>query len=202
MSSLPTFTRDGLRSPSGIPDDRIYEANAAAMHFYRSSVDLAAVRTYLRHRQLSVGSEGYLVGYARPGRNRLAHYLDNLGFTRSELLAAGLVVERDPGQIVDRFRDRIVFPLRLPSGVIAGFTGRDVSGRASVKYLNTPETQVFRKSELLYGLAEGLERGSHRPVIVEGPLDALALTGHPAPRSETFSHWRPAVPRSVRVTPV
>lgn len=92
------------------------------------------------------------------------------------LVAAGLVVARDDGKLYDRFRDRIMFPIRDERGRIIGFGGR-VMGDAKPKYLNSPETPVFQKSRELYGLFEALnaERHPSRLVVVEGYLDVISL---------------------------
>ncbi|MBS3964933.1 MAG: DNA primase [Methylomonas sp.] len=98
-------------------------------------------------------------------------------FERSQLIEAGLVVTRDDGRVYDRFRGRLMFPIRDKRRRVVGFGGR-VLDDTLPKYLNSPETPVFSKSQALYGLCELLERQS-RPkqvLVVEGYMDVIALT--------------------------
>jgi DNA primase len=139
-----------------------------------------AALSYLRHR----GIEGshltgrWLLGYAPPGWTRL---LDKLRdhFPDQALLDAGVARRCSRGTLIDTFRDRIIFGIRDHDGCLAGFIGRDLSGALGVpKYLNTLQSPTFDKSRLLYGLHEGLQTGgtAQQPVVVEGPLDVLAIT--------------------------
>ena len=124
----------------------------------------------------------FSVGYAPPGPTSLIRHLTERGATEEELVDAGLARRTDRGHLVDAFKDRLVIPLREPDGIV-GFIGRrnptkDDSEYAGPKYLNTRSTAAFSKSEVLFGLVEASEelRGGAVPVVVEGPLDALAVT--------------------------
>jgi DNA primase len=93
------------------------------------------------------------------------------------LLDAGLVVRREKGEgAYDRFRDRVLVPLRLPSGKVVGFGGRGM-GDETPKYLNSPETAVYRKGKFLFGLdrARNAFKATDEAVLVEGYFDVLAL---------------------------
>ncbi|MEU6040994.1 toprim domain-containing protein [Actinomadura sp. NPDC047616] len=117
------------------------------------------------------------IGYAPPGPRALTCRLRSLGHDDAAILASGLARPGRDGGPYDTFRDRAVFPLRAADGTIAGFIGRARDGAPGPKYLNGPDTALFHKGELLYGLHEArarLARGA-RPVIVEGPLDAIAV---------------------------
>src|SRR5690606_217755 len=98
------------------------------------------------------------------------------GVSKEELVTLGLVIETERGRRYDRVRDRIVFPIKDALGRVVGFSGR-VLGDATPKYLNSPESEVFRKSELLYGLdrARTSIREAGEVVVVEGYTDVMAL---------------------------
>ncbi|WP_249933189.1 toprim domain-containing protein [Blastococcus sp. CCUG 61487] len=110
-------------------------------------------------------------------------HLRGLGATDTELVAAGLAQRARTGALIDRFRDRLTFPIHDADGAIVGFIARrnptaSDDGRAGPKYVNTPGTDLYRKGEHLFGLYEtraALAAGA-APALVEGPLDAIALT--------------------------
>jgi DNA primase len=125
---------------------------------------------------------GYQLGYAPPGWTALTDHLRGRGYTDAQLLDAGLGLRTRRGSVVDRFRDRLMFPVRDPGGQrIVGFLGRALTEGADIpKYLNSPASALYAKGELLYGLGDeptqqALATGA-RPVLVEGPLDAIAVT--------------------------
>ncbi|MEH1124763.1 toprim domain-containing protein [Micromonospora sp. CPCC 206061] len=153
--------------------------NRSALLFYRAQlVPGGPAETYVRHR-LGALPRGWSLGYApREGRGVVA-YLGRRGFTPADVVAAGLARRTRGGRHVDRFRGRIMFPVRDVAGEPVGFLARACPPHASrgPKYINTPATAAYTKSELLYGLAEQrrILAGGARPVIVEGPLDVLAV---------------------------
>ena len=127
---------------------------------------------YLKGRGLSgEAARRYGIGYAPPGWNHLADRFD-----QRQLLAAGLLIEKDNGNRYDRFRDRIMFPIRDRRARVVGFGGR-VLDQSTPKYLNSPETSVFQKGREVYGLAELLRAVSkpERILVVEGYMDVIAL---------------------------
>jgi DNA primase catalytic core len=172
---------------TGVPRSRILELNAQAMEFFLTQYPRSWVPAYLADRLgttpgISLGvQEMFAAGYAPPGWTTLITHLHRQGATQEELLAAGLATRTRHGRLIDRFRDRLILPVRGPDGV-HGFIARrnphhdcDACGP---KYLNTPTTAVYHKGDLLYGLTEatGLLAAGARPVLVEGPLDAIAIT--------------------------
>lgn len=119
----------------------------------------------------------YGLGYARRAWRNLGEVFE--GVADADILATGLVVESGSGQHArrfDRFRDRIMFPIRDAAGVVVGFGGRTL-GKDDPKYLNSPESAAFRKRELLYGLSEALPdiRRHNLAVVVEGYLDVVSV---------------------------
>jgi len=170
---------------AGITAARLYEANTAAAAFYASQLaGHVPGLAYLDRRGIAdaAGSGSpWQLGYAPPGWRSLVNHLRGGGFSDHELYAAGLASHGHHGQLLDRFRDRLTFPIHDQHGQVIGFTARDLSSNPDVpKYLNTPQTAIYRKSHQLYGLGVHL---SHRPpgvdaplaVIVEGPADAIAI---------------------------
>jgi len=131
---------------------------------------------YLKGRGVSgeIAAE-YGLGFAPAGRDHLLKALGNPAL----LLKAGLAGKTEDGRLYDRFRERVLFPIRDRRGRVIGFGGR-VLGQGEPKYLNSPETPVFHKGKELYGLYECLQ-GGQRPselVVVEGYMDVVALAQH------------------------
>jgi DNA primase catalytic core len=123
------------------------------------------------------GDPGYRPGYAPDSWTSLVGHLRRQGVTDREMILAGVAKQASTGNLIDRFRNRVVFPI-AHDGHIVGFVARrhpDAHETAGPKYLNTPETPLFHKGAQLYGHAPSLLRGG-RPVLVEGPVDAIAVT--------------------------
>lgn len=121
--------------------------------------------------------ETFGLGYAPAGYdNFLKHFL-NKGYTEQELVNSGMLSEREDGRIFDRFRNRIMIPIRDELGRMTGFGARIVDPNDIPKFLNSPETPLFSKGRLLYGLDRARKsiRVADQAVIVEGYLDVIAL---------------------------
>jgi len=161
---------------------RLYAANAAAAAFFTAQAPQSWVPGYVADRKLDPD----LFGYAPAKWTALADHLRQQGFTDAELLAAGLGTTSRRGEVVDRFRDRAVLPITTPGGDIAAFIGRispthtdTDNDRPTPKYLNGPGTDIFSKRELPFGLNHNTVaalRAGADIVLVEGPMDALAIT--------------------------
>jgi DNA primase len=161
---------------------RLREVLEAAVEFYRRQLASTPagqkVHAYLIGRGLREPAlETFEVGYAPAERHALLDHLAQKSLRPEEAVAAGVAVERESGERADRFRDRIVFPIRDARGQIAGFGGRAVDPNDVPKYLNTPQTPLFDKSRLLYGLnlARRAIRAADQAVIVEGYTDVIGL---------------------------
>ena len=170
--------REDYQGPSQTPSPLYSVLNACADFFQRQLKSQPTAIDYLKRRGLS-GATAKLfgLGYAPDRWDALEAGLPQ--YQRGELLAAGMLVENDNGKIYDRFRDRIMFPIRDRRGRVIGFGGR-VTGNTEPKYLNSPETPVFHKSEALYGLFEARQfnRKLDSLLVVEGYMDVIGLAQH------------------------
>ncbi|MDQ3527230.1 MAG: toprim domain-containing protein, partial [Actinomycetota bacterium] len=170
---------------SPVPVQRLAHVNAMALGYYEQQLTRGGwARDYLtdRFRQDVAGHPHVRPGYAPPGWTRLLDHLRAQGVTDTELQATGLATTTKDGRLIDRFRDRVTFPITDESGQVLGFVGRanpatdQDSPHAGPKYLNTPTTALFAKGNQLYGADADLLTAGATPVLVEGPMDAHAIT--------------------------
>jgi DNA primase len=167
---------------------RLVDAHRAAAEFYAEQLASPAARggrEFLAARGFDAEAAGrFGVGYAPGAWDALARHLLGRRFSGEELITGGLAKQGARGGLVDRFRDRLIWPIKDLSGDVVGFGGRRLGGEdAGPKYLNTPETPLFKKANLLYG-AEAARREIARRrevVVVEGYTDVMAchLAGVP-----------------------
>jgi DNA primase len=132
---------------------------------------------YLQHRKISGDTVNlFRLGYAPDQRNALKVALQAKGASEQDLLDTGLIIKNDKGEIYDRFRGRVIFPIADARGRIVAFGGR-ILGDGQPKYLNSPETSLFHKGMLLYNenLAREKAYKTNRLVIAEGYMDVIAL---------------------------
>ncbi len=160
---------------------RLLDAHRIAAEFYAEQLlgpGAGAARAFLAERSFErVDAERFGVGYAPAGWDALQRHLQGRGFTQAELVASGLMSEGRRG-IYDRFRGRLVWPIRDVTGDVVGFGARRLyDDDQGPKYLNTPETALYRKSQVLYGidLAKREIARTRRVVIVEGYTDVMAM---------------------------
>ena len=165
-------------------DDLYALMTAADQHFRESLRDSERAKDYLKRRGLAGETAArYHLGYAPAGWEVLLRKLGATDAGRQALLDAGLIIERGPEQQrsagpghYDRFRDRVMFPIRDGRGRVVGFGGR-VIDQGEPKYLNSPETPLFHKGRELYGLYETRQelRSIERLLVVEGYMDVIRL---------------------------
>ncbi|WP_295855121.1 DNA primase [uncultured Microbacterium sp.] len=171
---------DGGPAPETTGRSRLYAANAAAAEYFRAQLmtpEADTGRRFLGDRGFDAGAAAHFgVGYAPKGWSHLMDHLLAQKFTRDELLQAGLVSQGQRG-VYDRFRGRLVWPIRDVTGQVIGFGARKLyDDDQGPKYLNTPETPIYKKAQVLYGLdmAKRDISRSHRVVVVEGYTDVMA----------------------------
>ncbi|ALJ20486.1 DNA primase [Microbacterium sp. No. 7] len=177
---FPLTYEEGGPAPDTSGRTRLYQASTAAAEFYRAqlaSPEADIARRFLGERGFDAGAAAHFgIGYAPRGWNGLRDALRSRGFSDDELTAAGLV---SPGQrgAYDRFRGRLVWPIRDLTGQTIGFGARRLHDDDNgPKYLNTPETTIYKKAQVLYGLdlAKKAISREHRVVVVEGYTDVMA----------------------------
>lgn len=159
--------------------DNLYKILESASSFYQDKLkNNTEVGKYLHDRGLLVETIiGWNLGFSPSGWNELRDYLKSKGFKETDIEKTGLIKAGDHG-FYDRFRGRIMFPILDSSGRTVGFSGRiygDGKDGKEAKYINSPETQLFNKSEILYGLNKAKEhiRSKGFILLVEGQLDLL-----------------------------
>jgi DNA primase len=181
---VPTEATGGTRQRS----EPLVAVNVAAASFYRAQLRGAVgarCRTYLDERAISAESiERFGLGFAPGGGEVLVRHLRAEGHSLDDAATAGLIGRRTDGGFYDRFRDRLVFPIHDLGGRVIAFGGRILPGTPVTgdtpppKYLNSPESPVFKKGQTLYGLglARDAIRASERVIVVEGYLDVIAVS--------------------------
>ncbi len=155
----------------------LYQLMDKTTNFYvqqlRSSEEGKKAVEYLKNRGINSDcANEFLIGYAPNEWKALAN-----SFGQDSLIKAGLIINKEDGQVYDRFRNRIIFPIRDKRGRTIGFGGR-VMDNSLPKYLNSPETSLFHKGNEVYGLYELLKKNSKPPriLIVEGYMDVISLS--------------------------
>ena len=157
---------------------RMHELAAQAFHKALREAAGPEVRAYLARRGLSDAlMEEFELGYAERSGTALTRLLAREGFTDEQLEASGLLLKRAEGGFFDRFRGRLMFPIHNESGKIIAFAGRALEPGEEPKYLNSPETAIYRKSYVLYNLHRAKEaiRKQDQAVLVEGYMDVIGL---------------------------
>lgn len=182
----------GMSLPKATPEakevydrrQRLYEVCEAACQFYESRLrghEGSQARSYLQGRGLYVESWGrHRLGFAPDEWRALLDHLSQKGFSRSELIEAGLAVQKeDGGDPYDRFRDRVIFPIEDAQGRVIAFGGRGLEPDAKPKYLNSSDTPLFHKGSVLYRYKSAREALGHGEggglIVCEGYMDAIAL---------------------------
>ncbi len=166
--------------------ERLLTALENAAEYYRSLLhtsDAAAkAREYVAHRKISLEgptADAFRVGYSPAGWTSLKDLLLSRGYSEQELLDAGLLIQREDGSTYDRFRDRLMFPIFDATGRVIGFGARAL-GDLQPKYMNSPQSRVFDKSHVLYGIhkARSAARRADQIILVEGYTDVIQAHQH------------------------
>ena len=177
------YEAGGVNTGPSINRSRLVAANTAASNFYQEQLQLPAAqhgRDFLTKRGFDRdAAKNFNVGYAPDEWDGLYKELKGKGFTDEELNLAGLVKEGSKGGMIDRYRNRLIWPVKDISGDVVGFGARKLASDevdTGPKYLNSPETPVYKKNAILYGLdmAKKEIAKSRQVVIVEGYTDVMA----------------------------
>lgn len=168
------------RGPEAGTRQRLLEAHRVAEEFYREQLESPGARpgrAFLTERGFDARAAGHFgVGFAPQGWDHLLRHLRGRGFTEPELTASGLVSQGNRG-VYDRFRGRLVWPIRDVTGQTIGFGARKLlEDDPGPKYLNTPDTAIYKKSHVLYGidLAKSAISSQRKVIVVEGYTDVMA----------------------------
>jgi DNA primase len=158
--------------------DRLRALMSRASEWYANKLAGSPAEAYAKQRGLTKETIAtWRLGYAPEAWRALLEALTAEGFSVEELLAAGLIKEADgkPGTYYDRFRNRLMFPIRDAAGRVVAFTGRALAVDELAKYLNSPETELYHKSEILFGMdaAKDAIRVRKFTMLVEGQIDVL-----------------------------
>ena len=155
----------------------LYELMQDASQYYQQQLSASTIaKKYLQERGLSDEiNKRFMLGYALVGWDNALKHLSP-SYSLKQIIATGLVIEKDNGGAYDRYRERIMFPIRNRKGQVIGFGGR-VMGDEKPKYINSPETELFHKGSELYGFYEARDatRKLERIIVVEGYMDVIAL---------------------------
>jgi len=183
----------GMALPKATPEakeaydrrQRLYDACEAACQFFEATLrgsDGAAARDYLQGRGLHEDAWArHRLGFAPDEWRALLDHLRKDGFSQAEIVEAGLAVQKDDNKDpYDRFRGRVIFPIEDPQGRVIAFGGRGMTPDAKPKYLNSSDTPLFNKSQILYRYKRAREALGHGVsgglIVCEGYMDAIALT--------------------------
>ena len=159
---------------------KFYEITAAAAQYFHNLLANAAAaneaREYLKRRGINwPTAEAFQLGYSLDRWDALSGYLTDKGYTMDDLVTSGVVIQNEEGRRYDRFRGRLMFPVRDRRGRVTGFGARCLD-KSEPKYLNSPQTPIFDKSGSLYGIDRAGQaiRDRKEAVVVEGYMDVLA----------------------------
>jgi DNA primase len=163
---------------------RLREINERAAEYFHNlllnSAEGETARSYLAQREINPETVNkFQLGYALDDWQALGDYLQGRGYQRGDILSAGLIIEREDGGHYDRFRGRLIIPIRDERGGVLGFGARALDD-STPKYINSPQTPLFDKSTILFGLdlAKSAIRREGLAIIVEGYMDVLMAHQH------------------------
>lgn len=167
------------RGPKKEEKDRLRECLESARSFYRARLAASPhPQNYLRERGMTAEFiDQFDIGFAPDSFTDTYEYLLKGGFTKQDIINCGLGIEKDlqSGRVYDRFRNRIMFPIEDHQGGMVGFGGRTLA-EGEAKYVNSPETPLYHKSQILFGLSKARDaiRTSRSVLLVEGYFDVVA----------------------------
>ncbi len=180
-NGIPMPKRSEYSDPETKLRAALYQMHELAEQAFRANLEGAAgaeARAYLERRGVVQATAAeFGLGYAERSGRGLVRLFEKHDFTGDQMEKSGLVLKRDDGSLYDRFRHRLMFPIQNESGKIIGFGGRALDPNEQAKYLNSPETEIYRKSYVLYNLHRAKHgiRQADRVVLVEGYMDVIGV---------------------------
>ncbi|CCV64166.1 DNA primase [Alteracholeplasma palmae J233] len=163
------------------PNEHLYKIMHDASQFFQFSLQNTnqgeIALNYLKERQIEKEHiEHFKIGWAPKEKDALYQLLKDKEYQVSDMISLGLVKQNDQGDYYDLFRSRLIFPLTNPEGKVIGFSGRTLDKNEKVKYMNSPETPIFKKGEMLYHYNESLSeiRKTKKVILYEGFFDCIA----------------------------
>ena len=175
--TLPELEQNDEQRASAAERETLLKIHESAAAWFRQQLATPAAsraRGVIESRGVTdATSEKLNFGFAPPGRDQLKRALLDQGYSQALLVRAGLLVQRDDGTVIDRFRNRLMIPICRDTGAVIAFGGRALEADQQPKYLNSPETPIYSKSRTLYGLnlAKASIRQGGFAVMVEGYFD-------------------------------
>ncbi len=155
--------------------------HSLAVNFYRKHLEASPTKPASDFIENRIGTDGivqdFQLGFAPESKNNLFKHLKYQGYSSEDIISSGLCARSESGEIYDRFRNRIIFPIVNVRNEIVGLGGRALNNSASAKYLNSPETEIFQKGKLLFNQNNCL-KANHKEkklIVVEGYMDVIAL---------------------------
>lgn len=164
-------------------NDQLYYANSVANAYFKQTLNqknlAEKAKTFLKQRGVdSTAEEKFSLGYAPDKWDGFLNFAQSKGLDPKILVTAGLIIPKSDGNgYIDRFRDRLMFPIFNISGKIVGFGGRTLNPKEEAKYMNSPETPIYQKGKILYGLnfSKDSIREEGKAIIVEGYMDFISV---------------------------
>ena len=184
---LPQNVTGHSNDPKQKERDALRKINEAAARYFQSLLNNPegglSARNYLSSRHFDAKTlERYRIGWATPTWRGLLDYVQKNGsVSQEQLLRSGLIIQKeDSSTVYDRFRGRVIFPIKDLHGTIIGFGGRSINEEDHPKYLNSPETFLYQKSETLFGMdqAKRAIRKENQVILVEGYFDQMRAVQH------------------------
>lgn len=171
---------DYSNSPTSNPKNKIlYEINKEIMmYYYKNLLTSKEAIGYLKKRGLnSKVVNTFMLGFAKNSWDDLLNFINYMGYDKEDMEEIGLIKKSAQGKYYDKYRNRIIFPIINNYGNVIGFGGRSIDSQMP-KYLNSPESDIFKKRYNLYGLNIFKRQRSKDIILVEGYMDVIALNNH------------------------
>lgn len=174
---LPTYSNTQDNKKQEIKE-KVYKINELTAHFFHENLyklTSKQAQEYVKQRKLDNKTlKTFLIGYSNPDYTDLYYYLKENGFSDEEMLATGLVNKTETGKFINRFRNRLMIPIRDIKGKVIAFGGR-VLDDSKPKYINSPENIIYTKGKNLFGLDVAKKNDLSKIIIVEGYMDVISL---------------------------